>query len=42
MIYPFKYKFLMYDEIAESLTGLAKIIEFRCTKKGHDGEIDPS
>ena len=42
MLYPFQHKFLLYEEIAESLTGLAKIIEFRCFKEAHDGEADPS
>ena len=30
MLYPFKDQFILYEDIAQSLTGLAKIIEFKC------------
>ena len=42
MLYPFTHKFLLYDDIQDSLTGFARIIEFRCFKEGMDGLADPS
>jgi hypothetical protein len=42
MIYPYKNKFLLYDEIAPALTGYARIIEFRCFIDGTDKYADPT
>ena len=42
MLYPYDNKFLNYNEIAPSLTGYARIIEFRSFQKGHDGLSDPT
>lgn len=42
MLYPYENKFLNYNEIAPSLTGYARIIEFRCFQKGTDGKADPT
>lgn len=42
MIYPFTRKFLLYDDIKESLTGYARIVSFRCFFTGTDGLPDPT
>ena len=42
MIYPYKNKFLTYDEIAPAMNGTVRIIEFRCFENGVDGLPDPS
>ena len=42
MLYPYESKFLNYNDIAPSLTGFARIIEFRCFNKAHDGQADPT
>jgi len=42
MLYPFEHKFIQYEDIADCLTGFARIIEFRCFKQGLDGFADPS
>ena len=42
MLYPYENKFLSYNEIAPSLTGYARIIEFRCFQNGNDGKADPT
>ena len=42
MLYPFENKFLLYNDIAASLNGFARIIEFRCHKMGADGQPDPT
>ena len=42
MLYPYENKFLYYNEIAPSLVGFARIIEFRCFQKGSDGLPDPT
>jgi hypothetical protein len=42
MLYPFKHKFILYDDIKDSLTGFMRVIEFRCFKADHDGLPDPS
>lgn len=42
MLYPYTNKFLLLDDIKDSLTGFARIIEFRCFNAGMDGKADPS
>ena len=42
MLYPYENKFLNYNEIAASLTGYARIIEFRSFQTGTDGKADPT
>lgn len=42
MLYPFDHKFILFDDIADCMTGYARIVEFRCFKTGHDGFADPS
>ena len=42
MLYPFDNKFLLYNDIAASLNGFARIIEFRCFAVGKDGQPDPT
>lgn len=38
MLYPYHNKFLMLDEIKDSLTGIGRIIEYRCCNRN----VDPS
>ena len=42
MLYPFDNKFLLYNDVAASLNGFARIIEFRCFAVGKDGQPDPT
>ena len=42
MLYPYKNKFVLFDEIAPALNGYARIIEFRCFKNGTDNCADPT
>jgi hypothetical protein len=42
MIYPYERKFLLYDEIAPALTGIARMIEYRCFKLDENGLVDPT
>ena len=42
MIYPYERKFLLFDEIAPALTGIARMIEFRSFKLDSDGIADPT
>lgn len=42
MLYPYDEKFLKYNELAPSLTGYARIIEFRSFAKSGDGKADPT
>lgn len=42
MLYPYENKFLLYNDIAPSLTGYARIIEFRAFQLGADGRADPT
>lgn len=39
MVYPHQNKFIQYNDIAESLTGFVRMIEFRCfALMGYDNE----
>lgn len=42
MLYPYENKFLYYNDIAPSLTGYARILEFRSFQQGADGQSDPT
>ena len=42
MIYPFERKFLLFDEICSALTGIGRMIEYRCFKLDEDGLADPT
>jgi len=42
MLYPYKNKFILWDDIKDSLTGFARVIEFRCFRNGNDKQADPT
>ena len=42
MLYPYTHKFILYDDIKESLTGFMRVIEFRCFQTDSEGLADPS
>ena len=42
MLYPFDHKFILFDDIADCMTGYGRFVEFRCFKMGNDGFADPS
>ena len=41
-MYPYKNKFILWEDIKDSLTGFARVIEFRCFRNGNDKQADPT
>lgn len=42
MIYPYKHKFVLYEDIASALTGYGRFMYFRTFSLDHHGTPDPT